>query len=115
MAINWDIRDVNNHDEVCLYLDGEEKCIKNTTRAIIFGCLATGIGEITEKNWSEWYARYKFWCQAAALGTMITAQDVKNHIGLKTNVFPKETRAKFLKKFNVDLDNFIRQAEEEIA
>ena len=47
----------------------------------------TGIGEITHKNYPEVYARHKFLNKlASSVPMMITLEDVRNHIGLKTNV-----------------------------
>lgn len=78
------------------------------TQAIIFSCLNTGIGEITEKNAAEFYARMAI-CERV-MGPMLTSFDggitpryitpdeVRAHIGLHTNVAPEETRTKWLRR-----------------
>lgn len=75
------------------------------THSIVFACLTTGIGEITERTASEFWARICLYekLEGAFLSTPdgprpFTMEDVYNHIGLTTNVFPEETRAKWMSR-----------------
>lgn len=98
MSLNWNFTDKERFNK----LTEEEKKLNDS---FIWGCLGIGIGEITEKNAAEWHARYCFYVDV--LGAMATVdkkpwipslEDVKKRIGLRTNIFPKETDAKFTKK-----------------
>jgi hypothetical protein len=75
------------------------------TDALIWMTMAVGMGEITEKNADKFADRllaYQALNGACLRGpdgeVYITSEDVKNHIGLSTNVFPMETDAQFAKK-----------------
>ena len=70
-------------------------------RDIVFATMSAGIGHITEKNYIEFFMR----CAAASAVSAwpqspdpITLEDVKKHIGLRTNVFPEEARTKWVKR-----------------
>ena len=54
----------------------------NITQTIIFGCMITDLGTITEANHEEWFARYK----VINPSSKITLENVHDHIGLRTNV-----------------------------
>jgi len=89
VSLNWDARKAENWDA----LEWEKK------QSLIFSCIPVGIGEITEANHEEWYSRYRQWYIANGWDDpYLTLADVRNGIGLSTNVFPKETDAKFRKK-----------------
>jgi len=109
MSLNWDLSAVKNMEEVCFVeRDGEDgpgRYLNGITNSIIWGCLIVGIGTITEKGWEEWHLRYTLadrangpYVKKGGEAYRLTREDVKAHIGLKTNVFPKENDAKFLKK-----------------
>jgi hypothetical protein len=83
----------------------QEYKLKPATETLIWICLAIDIGEITQTNWEEWFLRARVW--EKSMGALrgrgkdqqfITPEEVKAHIGLKTNVFPKSTAAAFAKK-----------------
>jgi hypothetical protein len=84
--------------------------------------MTTGIPEITKENWPEVYARLHLTeISNGAFRTMVqdekqvdvllTPKDVKRWVGLSTNASPK-TRVQFIKRFNYDLDNFVKVAKE---
>jgi hypothetical protein len=62
----------------------EEAWAKAVT--VIQWCMATGIGEITEKNVAEWYARYLLLNATLDFAPYLRLTDVRKLIGLKTNV-----------------------------
>jgi hypothetical protein len=111
MSLNWDLSGIKNQKELCwveagLNPHGQPQVkMHPTTETLIFLMLAIEIGEITEKNWEEWFVRARVW--EKAMGALrhdgkedfpTTPEEVKAHIGLKTNVFPKASAVAFAKK-----------------
>lgn len=125
MSLNFSLTEIKNYKEVCwlpvdstiprMFLDiaevnGEERMMNPKTHQIIWGCMPVGIGVISERTAPEWYARYSLWCRIKKLTESITMQDVKDHIGLSTNVFPEESRTKWMKRIvAAELDDFARE------
>lgn len=104
MSLDWNVKNCKNPDE--LMKEGNWE----VTQGIIFGCMITGIGEITEKTAGEWYARYKVIANLKGF-TPYTRAEVNERIGLKTNVFGVESRAKWLKRhFDRILDEYANKA-----
>jgi len=103
MTLTVDTRNVKNYKEVCYKPKTKEGYpYADATYYLSFGSMAIGIGEITKANYKEVYARHKF-LQSKCL---ITLDDVKNNIGLKTNVAP-ETRGRWLSRIAKDKFNEI--------
>ena len=88
MSLTVDTRNVENSKEVCYKKPKDGKrAYKDTTVYLAWGSMAIGIGEITYKNYPEVYARHKFLNKlVSSIPMIITLEDVRNHIGLKTNV-----------------------------
>lgn len=113
MALTWDATAVRDFDQ----LTDDERV---TREALIFATMAVGMGEITEDNAQEFYTRLSFWEKVNGAyrfgdgeALYFTPEDVKRFIGLRTNVFPKMTKAKFHKhvfetheRFNVSSKDF---------
>jgi hypothetical protein len=68
------------------------------TERIYFVTLVTDLGEITESNFGEFYARVKVY-EAITGDNYITLADIKRRIGLETNV-SNRTSAQFLKRMS---------------
>ena len=68
---------------------------KTDTYYLAIGSMAIGVPEITEKNYKEVYARHKFLNPQFPY----SLEDVKKHIGMKTNVNP-ETRVRWLTRIS---------------
>lgn len=66
------------------------------TERIYFVTLVTDLGEITESNYGEFYARVKVY-ELITGDDYITLEDIKRRIGLTTNV-SNRTSAQFLKR-----------------
>lgn len=102
MSLNYDLSKIKDYETVCWIPDLEhpsrDKMMNPVTEQIIFSCLSTGIGEITEANWEEWWVREWIWNKAHGYAMHLTPDNVKAHIGLTTNVFPKESQTKWNKK-----------------
>ena len=110
MSLDWDVSKVA--DDVRLTQDPEtgDAVMNPVTNAIIWATIAVGIGEITEKNAREFYTRLHAWeLSLGAYLTMadddgkrrdylITPEDIRAHIGLRTNVFPYESATKWSRK-----------------
>lgn len=114
MSLNWDITNIENHEELLVDSpDGDGKVLDGLTNGLVWISMGTGLG----KNWSldaefapEFYARIRLLDKMdGPLLTQggepykITPQDIERRIGLKVNVSPK-TRAAFLKSIGNDLD-----------
>lgn len=88
------------------------------THALIWHTMAIGMGSITERNWQEFYRRVH--CRERVAGSLLLSsegsphhikpQDVRRHIGLKTNVAEESAAA-----FNGSTMRILReQAEREV-
>lgn len=100
MSLDWNATEIRDHEEVLA--EGTPWAI---TQSVIFGCMGTGIGRLTEQNVGEYIVRAKFlqlldgpWLQGPDGPVEVTASDIRRRIGLSTNVFPQETRAQWLKR-----------------
>lgn len=83
--------------------------LSSITNGLIWATMGIGIGEITKANWQEFYARLRVLDKLTGHTSLqerndetgkfeprpFTAEEVKAHIGLTTNVFPKESVAKW--------------------
>jgi hypothetical protein len=107
MSLSFDLTKIKNWKETCwMTTEGETESTMNPiTDGLIWYTLITGIGEITEKNYVEFYKRMTL--HDKVNGTVllkkgeprpITLEEVKAHIGLHTNVWPKTTKTAFLNK-----------------
>tara|TARA_R100001369_G_scaffold15290_1_gene30098 strand:+ start:561 stop:908 length:348 start_codon:yes stop_codon:yes gene_type:complete len=91
MTLNVDLTKVENFKTLCY--SKKDKLDKGnilnlpyspTTNYLVMASMAIGVGEITTKNYKEVFARHQFLQEG-----QVTLDDVKNHIGLKTNVAPE--------------------------
>ena len=109
MSLNWDLSRIEDYEDYCWQVDPDradgQKLLNIVTHAMIYATMATGIGELTERAAPEFYTRLRAW--ELINGPMIIETDgprpitwaeVKRHVGLSTNVFPRETDAQFARK-----------------
>ena len=95
MSLTVDTRGVANHEKVCYVGNkGIDLDYSEPTKYLAWVSMAIGIGEITEKNYLQVYFRHAFLYRISGIKCPITLQDVKNNIGLKTNV-AYETKGKW--------------------
>ena len=123
MSLNWNAQDVHDIDA----LHGDEVQWE-VTKAIVFRTMLTNMGEITEKNYEEFYTRIAL-CDrlfGSLIGLtdedwemkdyFITLADVKRRICLETNV-PEQSKAKFngwlVRTLRRDVERSIREQKEE--
>lgn len=106
MSLNFDLTKVA---DVFITDPQDSTKMHPIANALIWATIAVDIGEITEANAAEFYWRIRFnqlIYGGAELnfstgdGLYLTEADVRNHIGLKTNVFPNKTRKQFLARFD---------------
>lgn len=101
MSLNWSIEDVQDWE--VLQSDDTEAAI---TECLVWATMSVGIGEITDKNVNEFFARVTliqrtygpYLRNGDGSPREITFGDIKRRVGLSTNVFPKESWTKFLRK-----------------
>jgi hypothetical protein len=109
MSLNWNLGKIPNNETVCWNADE----MNPITKGLIFQTMAVDLGEITEKNIPEWMFRMAVASKVAGQpmtkcvddgngGTKLegfdfTEEDIRQHIGLSTNVCNK-SRASFMKK-----------------
>lgn len=88
MPLTWDVTEIKDYETVTTHPNKPDEW-HPVTQALIWLALACDFGSITEKNWQEVYIRIHM--QENANGPMrtetyITPDDVRRHIGLRTNV-----------------------------
>lgn len=96
MALHYDLTQITNR--AANYPPTKEGRLNSMTEQLIFMTMSVGIGEITEKTAGEFFARTTVVAHLHDLDP-VSMRDVIGHIGLKTNVFPMETRAQWLKRY----------------
>jgi 5-enolpyruvylshikimate-3-phosphate synthase len=95
MSLTVDTRSVKNHKTICYKEKTKEGYLyADATYYLAWCSMAIGIGKITEKNYTEVYLRHKFFQLLNKLDCTVTLQEVRDHIGLETNV-SFETRGKW--------------------
>ena len=92
MSLDWDISKCKNSEEILLNQEIEG----DKTNQIIWASLVIKLGDITEENWTEWYARNRLWSLALGYEDNLEPLDFHRRIGMSTNVWPAETRSKWL-------------------
>lgn len=117
MSLNFDLQAIPEETRTVIaeaddpsghYKKGD-KIMSPVTNSLIWATVGIGIGEITQENVHEFYTRVRI--QEALCGAyyrkfvdgewqdqLITLEQVKAHIGLRTNVFPKRSHSEFLKQ-----------------
>ena len=92
MSLNWEITNVKNWEEIAMNTEVEG----DITEQIVWSSLITKLGDITEDNWYEWYARNYIWNRVLGFDNELIPEDFHRRIGMTTNVFPAESRSKWL-------------------
>lgn len=101
MSLDWNLDNIENVEEVCY--EGDH--LAPVTNALIWATMAVGIGVIDDGTVDEFVARVAFW--EKNVGPFLTQYDeetdqygpwsipaerIRQHKGLRTNVFPHEPR-----------------------
>jgi hypothetical protein len=119
MSLNWNLGKIKNHGELCWLpakegqADGDRE-MNPKTNDLIWATMAVNLGEITEENAAEFHRRLDLW--SAALGIPkyeISLEDVRAHVGLKTNVGDKTLRAWMARVAGIVKDELARDKRRE--
>lgn len=117
MSLDWNISRIKDRETVCFQGKGKDRRLKPETKILIFATLSVGLGDITEKNLEEW--RYRFAVldrinshvgNMKGKGFNPTAEQLRAHVGLSTNVFPAVPRKKWLNNVRDMIDRDARAA-----
>ncbi len=108
MSLDWKLTDIKDYKELCWREDPDDselRILNPVTKALIFRTMSVGMGDITEKNWKDFYERLYFLqlldgpeitgtdSEGEIVQRSITPEEVHRHVGLHTNVWPKEGAA----------------------
>lgn len=104
MPLNYDLRKVK--------ADWKNDDVWPITNSLIWGTMSVGMGEITKKNWQEFYTRCHMietihgnWLiDSDGKPRYITPNDIQSHIGLYTNASTLTKAA-----FKTSIDRRLRQ------
>ncbi len=112
MSLDWSLTKIENWQKLCWLPDpenAEETRLNPVTHTLIFRAMTVGMGQITEKNYVEFYLRCKLASECFGQPLQkngdtfdVTLEDVKAHIGLSTNVS------------NTTITSFMKNVKEEI-
>ena len=118
MSLGWNLTKIANRESLCWLPDGDSKKLNPITEALIWRSLSLDLGEITEKNASEWLFRTRYYSQVfgrplnrrvekggheSVESFDFSIEDIRRHIGLHTNVSTK-SRKSFLKRIGEQLE-----------
>jgi len=129
MSLDWSLTDIKDYKELCWFPDeearanGEADAVKlnPVTHSLIWATIGAGIGRLTEENIDEFAYRVFFWekvfgggMQQGGKEIFTTYDEVKAHVGLRTNV-SFETRRQWEKRMkDVVMREFGWQAQRKI-
>jgi hypothetical protein len=116
MSLNFDLKKIEDYETVCYDGDGN---IKPVTNSLLWATMTLDMGQITEANAGEFYARLILWTKLVGAfymkqdGTAIevTAEDVVAHIGLTTNVITRTRPQWYARQINPILNEYRQEAE----
>lgn len=141
MALTYKLDSIADWETVCFLeapadeptrgLIKGDRVINPLTEVLIFATMATGIGQLTEDNADEFYARLNFLERTdgpfiiraevdgkrpEGAAARITPEEIRAHIGLSTNAtFRDESRTKWMGRFKTDLDASKRRYQQAAA
>ena len=95
MSLNWNISEVKDFEQL-LDVNGSPNLL---TKNIIYACMPVSLSSITERNHIDFFTRIVIYesCFGAFMTRPFELEDIKRHIGLKTNCTNSSYPA-FLKK-----------------
>jgi hypothetical protein len=100
MPLNYDLTKINNYEELL----NDSNQLKEPYKTLILSTMIVGLGEITEKNYVQFYNRINIierisgaylWDSETKNPSYVEQDDIKRMIGLKVNV-ANQTKAKFI-------------------
>lgn len=127
MSLNWDISKCDNYDDMYQEaVDGPPGVeLKALTAAIIQATMVLDMGHITSENVEKFFKRLRLFETLHGKlirfhdgSRFITLDEVRKHIGLRTNVPPSPNgkwRKRMIENFERELMARIEREEKEIA
>ena len=123
MSLNWNLSKIADHRTVCLReVEPGVDELRGNTNNLIWMTMAVGMGTITPKNIDEWQFRLAVLNRLDTQPEMyaaLTREVLEAHMGLETNVFPAQTRTKWLsgiaKQIERDAMREVRNSERKAA
>lgn len=125
MSLNFELTKIKDYKSVCWTGEGDNARINVVTEMIIFGTMFVGIREITEANAEVFTCRLADWWQSEGpIGEVgdggkvtwrqVTLEEVKAHIGLKTNasnLTPRQWKAQLTRRRTTEANDRLRAAQ----
>lgn len=126
MSLNFNLTKIEDYKKVCwlpieeagdtphvfldvIEIENKKFYLNPKTHAIIWRTMPLGIGIIAKRNIEEFWARNLIWLRINNLPEDFSLRDLQKHIGLSTNVFPEETRTKWMKRVvSGTMDDMVR-------
>lgn len=122
MSLDWELSEIKNKDEVCWVVDVDgNKRMSFTTETLLLLSPVVGLGRLQENNWHKWYKRLYMLevvngpsragvdKNGNRVEVRIAPEEVRAHIGLKTNVID-ESDSRFAKRLQQMLRDKATQA-----
>lgn len=126
MALHIKYDTIKDWETTCVLTDKEGgKRLHPITQALGFNTMVINLHKITKTNWKDFYARVAVWESIEGVQVYIGGddypikpEDVHNHIGLSTNVYENDSKAKFFnrhaqdakRRARADLETVYREA-----
>jgi len=118
MSLDWNLANIEDWENVCKTDDGT---LSPVTNALIMVTMGIDMPEITEANVEEFAWRVSFYELLAGpllvkvedddfVPDLITIEQVRQHIGLRTNVSPRTTNQFVKKMVDIHRQDFDREA-----
>lgn len=99
MPLNWNISEVKDFEQL---LD-EKGSPHRLTTSLIYACMPVSLSSITERNHIDFFTRIVIYesCFGAFMTRPFELEDIKRHIGLKTNCSNSSYPAFLKKVYNI--------------
>ena len=124
MSLDYDTKNIKGYKDLWVPATEGRVKLNQLTETLIFATMTTGMGDITEDNWKEFYTRcviletgcYKNQIEVENLEPVwkweiVSPEDIYKHIGLHTNA-PRMTKAQFAKHaYQCRIDELYYKAE----
>ncbi|MFI0265589.1 hypothetical protein [Streptomyces luteogriseus] len=111
MGLNYELAKIKDFEKTCFVGEGNDAPMSPVTESLIFSTITAGTPEITEKNYEEFYIRltmlevlYGPPMRSQSGDVSFTLEDVRRHIGLRTNATPFSKA-----KFNNEVGRILRE------
>ena len=105
MSLNFNLKKIKNWQSYCYVANRKGAGLNPVTNVLVWYTLVIGMGTITKRNADEFFERVRRFEELSGPGLHadgkprpITLEDVRGHIGLETNVFPKWSERRYAAK-----------------